>query len=304
MRTIATLVAVTMMGLAGCTMVTPTGSTTPGAAATGTTTPAMTPAAGSEVGDSGEITDTSNLTGTEDMTNLGEITGTGDVTIIGELTDTEEITDTSNLTGPEDMTNLGEITGTGDVTITDELTNTENVDDTEGMTDTQGMGDIADDASIATAELMDAEGQSVGFANFIATEGAEDVAIEVEVIGLDVQLAGPHGIHIHTTGACTPDFTAAGPHFNPTDMQHGLENPNGPHAGDIPNIEIDGDGNAFYYTTTNMISLGVGEDSLLDTDGSAIIIHANPDDLVTDPSGNSGDRIVCGVITPVVGVTE
>ena len=105
-----------------------------------------------------------------------------------------------------------------------------------------------------------------------------------------------HGLHIHTVGACTPDFAAVGGHFNPTTAQHGLDNPNGPHAGDLPNLEIDADGNGTYEATTTLVTLDQGDNSLFDSDGSALVIHAAPDDLVTDPSGNSGDRIACGVI--------
>jgi Cu-Zn family superoxide dismutase len=90
---------------------------------------------------------------------------------------------------------------------------------------------------------------------------------------------------------------SAGAHFNPTAMKHGLENPDGPHAGDMPNMTLDDQGSGTYNTTTTMFTLGQGENSLLDADGSALVIHAAADDQVTDPSGNSGDRVVCGVIT-------
>ena len=105
-----------------------------------------------------------------------------------------------------------------------------------------------------------------------------------------------HGLHIHTVGACTPDFAAVGGHFNPTTAQHGLDNPSGPHAGDLPNLEIDADGNGTYEATTTLVTLAQGDNSLFDSDGSALVIHADPDDLITDPAGNSGDRIACGII--------
>ena len=105
-----------------------------------------------------------------------------------------------------------------------------------------------------------------------------------------------HGLHIHTVGACTPDFAAVGGHFNPTTAQHGLDNPSGPHAGDLPNLEIDADGNGTYEATTTLVTLDQGDNSLFDSDGSALVIHADPDDLITDPAGNSGDRIACGII--------
>lgn len=170
------------------------------------------------------------------------------------------------------------------------------------LTDTAGMmGDAAAPAPAdamgggvtATAELQDASGQVVGTATF--TEAAGGVQIAVQVNGIE---PGTHGIHIHETGTCTaPDFTSAGAHFNPTGQQHGLENPQGPHAGDMQNLEVAADGSATATFTNERISLGAGENSLFDADGSALVIHATADDQVTDPSGNSGDRIACGVVT-------
>jgi Cu-Zn family superoxide dismutase len=140
----------------------------------------------------------------------------------------------------------------------------------------------------AMATLQDVDGNEVGQATF--TESDDGVLIQVELQGLTVESAGEHGIHIHTTGACTPDSQAAGGHFNP------MDNPQGPHAGDLPNIEIDADGNATYEATAAMATLSEGENSLLDSDGSALVVHAGPDDMVTDPAGDSGDRVACGVI--------
>lgn len=136
-------------------------------------------------------------------------------------------------------------------------------------------------------------GNVVGMASF--TEGATGVIVQVDVQGIAGAAPGEHGIHFHQFGACTPDFTAVGEHFNPTTMQHGLDNPEGPHAGDLPNMTLDDAGSGSYSATTMFVALS-GPNMLLDADGSALIIHANPDDQVTDPSGNSGDRIVCGVI--------
>src|SRR5690606_11945130 len=100
------------------------------------------------------------------------------------------------------------------------------------------------------------------------------------------------------TGECTPpDFTSAGGHFNPTAAQHGLENPDGPHAGDMPNIEVGADGTASVTVENDRITLSEGPNSILDADGSALMIHASADDNVSDPAGNAGARIACGVIT-------
>ena len=146
----------------------------------------------------------------------------------------------------------------------------------------------------ARADIMDAQGNMVGTATF--SMGENGVEVGVELSGFSDASEGEHGIHIHQTGECQPDFEAAGSHFNPTDANHGFLSPDGPHAGDLPNIRVDAEGNASYQTTTNLVTLGDGERSLFDSDGSALIIHAQPDDYLTDPGGGSGDRIACGVI--------
>ena len=108
---------------------------------------------------------------------------------------------------------------------------------------------------------------------------------------------GQKGVHIHEVGKCEgPQFTSAGGHFNPDKKQHGTLNPQGAHAGDLPNISVDGYGVGQLETTTNRITLGAGPTSVFDADGSAIVIHAAADDFKTDPTGNSGGRSVCGVI--------
>ena len=104
-------------------------------------------------------------------------------------------------------------------------------------------------------------------------------------------------MHVHTVGKCdAPDFTSAGGHFNPTAKKHGLLNPDGPHAGDLPEISVPSSGSGTLETTTNRISLTAGATSLFDADGSAFVIHGGHDDQVTDPTGNSGARLACGVI--------
>jgi Cu-Zn family superoxide dismutase len=145
----------------------------------------------------------------------------------------------------------------------------------------------------ATADIQDVAGNVIGVATF--TEEAEGVRIVVNVTGLEG--GGGRGIHIHEVGSCTPDFGAAGEHFNPTGAQHGLDNPSGPHAGDLPNLEVAEDGSAAYEAVNSLITLSEGPNSILDADGSALIIHSDRDDQMTDPTGNSGMRIACGVIT-------
>ncbi len=144
----------------------------------------------------------------------------------------------------------------------------------------------------AKASLKDAEGKDVGTATFSATGGG--VKAKVEVAGLP---PGQHGIHIHAAAKCEPpDFKSAGGHFNPAGKQHGLHNPAGAHAGDLPNLKVGKDGKGKGTFTAKGATLGEGEGSLFGPEGTALVIHADPDDEKTDPAGNSGGRIACGVI--------
>ncbi len=108
---------------------------------------------------------------------------------------------------------------------------------------------------------------------------------------------GTHGIHIHTVGKCAgPDFATAGGHLNPGPKMHGKDNPMGPHAGDLLNFDVDADGKSHATLMADHVTLTDGPASLFHTGGTALVIHAMPDDYKTDPSGNSGARIACGVI--------
>lgn len=145
----------------------------------------------------------------------------------------------------------------------------------------------------ATAELRDADDQVVGTVSFEESEAG----VRVTLAGTGLP-QGTHAFHIHETGECTaPDFTSAGGHFNPTGAQHGLDNPQGPHAGDMPNVDVGADGTVQFSVDNDRIALGDGQNSILDADGSAVVIHASADDNVSDPAGNAGDRIACGVVT-------
>jgi superoxide dismutase, Cu-Zn family len=146
----------------------------------------------------------------------------------------------------------------------------------------------------AKAELKDAKGRAAGSVKL--TETSDGVKLAITATGLD---AGKHGIHVHEVGKCDPpDFKSAGAHFNPHAKKHGSQNSAGPHAGDLPNLVASADGMASGDMTVKGVTLGKGEkDTLMDADGSAIVIHAKADDEKTDPSGNSGDRVVCGIVT-------
>jgi Cu-Zn family superoxide dismutase len=144
----------------------------------------------------------------------------------------------------------------------------------------------------ATATLRDAGGKTVGTATLSPAEGG--VRIVVTVTGVS---PGLHGFHVHAVGKCEgPDFKSAGPHLNPGGKEHGLDNPKGSHAGDMPNLSVGADGTGKGEFLARGATLGDGAGSLLGKDGTALVLHASPDDLRTDPAGNAGARIACGVV--------
>jgi len=140
--------------------------------------------------------------------------------------------------------------------------------------------------------LADASGRTVAAANIRQSGGG--LLVHVESRGLN---AGTYGTHLHTVGLCEPPgFTSAGSHWNPTAHQHGRDNPQGPHLGDLPNLVVDASGRGSVDFTIPSGALTGGANPLLDADGAAIVVHASPDDYRTDPSGNSGARMACGVL--------
>jgi Cu-Zn family superoxide dismutase len=137
--------------------------------------------------------------------------------------------------------------------------------------------------------LIGASGQTIGTVRMWETPGA--VSFRVEANGLAV---GRKGLHVHGVGRCDPPgFTSAGPHWNPASRKHGLSNPAGPHAGDLPNVPVAANG----ALRETVVLSGASLAALRDADGSALVVHAGEDDNVTDPSGNSGDRIACAVLS-------
>jgi Cu-Zn family superoxide dismutase len=166
-----------------------------------------------------------------------------------------------------------------------------------GVTSQQDGTDGTDDTDVgtpltATAHLVSPDGRAVGTVTLI--EGPNGVLVQADVTGLS---PGGHGFHIHTVGACEPDFSAAGDHFNPGESGHGFMHEGGQHAGDLPNIyaAADGTARADFFTAAVTLTPGV-ENSIFDADGSAIIVHAKPDGY--GESAGAGDRAACGVIRP------
>ncbi len=138
--------------------------------------------------------------------------------------------------------------------------------------------------------LVNSSGQAIGTVSAAQTSGG--VTLRISAAGLP---HGLHGVHVHAVGRCdAPKFESAGSHWNPAMRKHGLNNPAGPHAGDLPNVTVSTSGvlrETLVLAHASMVELG-------DADGSALVVHAGPDDYVTDPSGNSGGRIACAVLAP------
>lgn len=156
------------------------------------------------------------------------------------------------------------------------------------------VGDTMNAAPPASGEahavVRDADGRELGTVTL--TDVAEGIQLSGTLRGLS---PGEHGIHIHTVGSCEAPFESAGPHWNPTSRQHGTENPNGPHLGDLPNLAAGSDSTAAVQGITPGGTLR-STNALLDADGASVVVHAGRDDYRTDPSGNSGARIACGVV--------
>ncbi|MBB3034530.1 superoxide dismutase family protein [Alteriqipengyuania lutimaris] len=148
-----------------------------------------------------------------------------------------------------------------------------------------------DGGTVATADLVDRSGSPMGEARLMRIGDSLELAVTAR--GLE---PGEHGFHLHTTGRCqVPDFTSAGGHLNPTNEGHGLLDDDGSHLGDLPNLEVRANGTASVQVPIRGMRSTV-MDQIFDSDGTAIVIHADPDDGRTDPSGNAGNRMACGVL--------
>jgi Cu-Zn family superoxide dismutase len=164
---------------------------------------------------------------------------------------------------------------------------------------TQGHGapvttapSVAGASASARATLKDPQGKALGEATL--RESAAGVLIRVDLQGVP---PGAHAFHVHTTGVCeAPAFASAGGHFAPGGTKHGLLAAEGPHAGDLPNVHVPADGKLSFEVLAPKVTLASGADSIFDTDGSALVLHATADDYASDPAGNAGGRIACGVI--------
>jgi Cu-Zn family superoxide dismutase len=149
----------------------------------------------------------------------------------------------------------------------------------------------ADGTRTAVAEMADAEGQNVGRVTLTEPKDGQGIIVEATLSDLT---PGVHAIHIHETGKCDPpDFKSAGGHFNPTSKKHGIVDPEGMHAGDLPNLSVPESGRVEVSMFADRFRL---DDTLFDADGAAVVVHANADDYRTDPAGDAGPRVACGVI--------
>lgn len=162
-------------------------------------------------------------------------------------------------------------------------TNGESEDETE----------VTEEAEGVSVTLIDNDEQEVA----VATLTEDENGVNIELTGENLE-PGEHGFHIHDNGACeAPDFDSAGDHYNPTDANHGFDDPDGPHAGDLENIEVSEDGTISTEVTADMVTLEVdAENTLFTDDGTSLVIHSDADDYESQPSGDAGDPVACGVI--------
>jgi len=153
------------------------------------------------------------------------------------------------------------------------------------------LAGVAEAQPRASADMKNAAGKTVGEA--ILEQRDDGVEITVTFTELP---PGPRAFHIHETGRCDPPFESTGGHFNPTGTQHGKDNPKGPHLGDLPNLDVPQGGRVKAQVTVKDVTIAGGRNPLLDADGAALVVHGEADDYKSDPAGNAGKRLACGVI--------
>lgn len=165
----------------------------------------------------------------------------------------------------------------------------------EDVTDSAALYNETTESEAPTleVELMNEDGVGIGTATLFEEEEGVKIAIDAHHIK-----PGIHGFHIHERGVCeAPTFESAGGHFNPTNKKHGFDHPEGPHAGDMENIEVEEDGTVNATITNEMVTLRQGEvNSLVQSEGTSLLIHEQADDYTSQPAGDAGERIICGVI--------
>jgi len=170
----------------------------------------------------------------------------------------------------------------------------ETTDDSDQKELSEEAVEVASEIDHVIVELMNEHGRPVAIATLVENpEGGVKITLDGENLP-----PGEHGFHIHDRGECTPpDFESAGGHYNPTNSLHGFDDPEGPHAGDLENITVKEDGSVFVELDAPMVSLKRDhENTLFTEEGTSLIIHADPDDYISQPAGNAGERIACGVI--------
>ncbi|MFD2762472.1 superoxide dismutase family protein [Lentibacillus juripiscarius] len=173
---------------------------------------------------------------------------------------------------------------------TDDTEETKKQDD---ETNVETAGSLSEDTETMEVDMYNADKEKVGTATIRPVPAGVNITLDAANLP-----PGTHGFHIHENAVCeAPDFKSAGGHFNPTDAKHGFDHPEGPHAGDLPNIEVNQDGKVMADVTADMAALEKGEkNSLLKEGGTALMIHSGADDYESQSSGDAGERIACGVI--------